>query len=270
MWAEQVSTSDDHVEDHVEDSVVKPEVSGYATEDPVVEQVESDNAELTDPLLAESSVVVEPDVRAVEPSAVVEPDVRVVEPSAVVEPDVLGDTHPLVEEPATEAARVDDIPPESTPVAFPTSGSEEVVTAFSETPAGDTTPVQLPDAPLVAEPLAFPTADEPILEPVASPTPGPAVTFEASVSPSRTGTPDPDSEPKRKRISSQNFQRLARRISVTTRRSSLIIPGIPGLKKDSSKVSTDDAGNDSASGSSKGDTVKSKSKKEKKEKERKS
>ena len=283
MWAEQVSTSDDQVEDNI----VKAEVSGYVIGDPVAEQVESGNVESTNPSLAEPSavvepdvqvaepsVVVEPDVRVAEPSAVIEPDVQVAEPSVVVEPDVRGDTRPLVEEPVSEAVHVDDIPPESSPVAFPTSGSEEAVTAFTETPAGDATPTRLLDpgaSPLVAEPLAFPTTDVPTPERVATPTPGPAVTFETSGSPSRTGTPDPDGETKRRRISSQNFQRLARRISITTRRqSSLIIPGIPGLKKDSSKVSTDDTGNDSGSGSIKGDTGKSKLKKEKKEKDRKS
>lgn len=95
--------------------------------------------------------------------------------------------------------------------------------------------------------FAFPASAEPdeIVEPF--PIPGPSVTFGSSVNspPSRSGTPDPDAEPKRKRISSQNFQRLARRLSLTTRRqgsSSSIIPGIPGLgKRDSSpKVSIDD------------------------------
>jgi len=259
MWAEQVSTSDDHVED----SIVKAEVSGYAVEDSVAEQVDSGNVELTNLSLAEPSESVNVEL----------PDPSLAEPSAFVEPDVPGDTRPLVEEPTPEAVRVDDISPESSPIAFPTSGSEEAVTASAETPADDATSTRVLDpaaAPLVAEPLAFPTADEPILKPVVSPIPGPAVTFEASASPSRTGTPDPESEPKRKRISSQNFQRLARRISVTTRRSSLIIPGIPGLKRDPPKGSTDDTGNDSASGSIQGDTVKSKLKKEKKEKDRKS
>ncbi|KAF8886925.1 hypothetical protein BD779DRAFT_541083 [Infundibulicybe gibba] len=68
---------------------------------------------------------------------------------------------------------------------------------------------------------------------------------------SHTVTPDPGSEPKRKRISSQNFQRLARRISLSTRRSSSSI--IPGLKRDSSpRVSTDEGAgtsNDSPVGS---------------------
>ena len=107
----------------------------------------------------------------------------------------------------------------------------------------------LMDEPESTEPSAvpatvfeFPTSAEPIS------ILGPSVTFGSSVNspPSRTGTPEPDVDPKRKRISSQNFQRLARRLSLTTRRqgsSSSIIPGIPGLgKRDSSpKVSIDEA-----------------------------
>jgi ATP-binding cassette subfamily B (MDR/TAP) protein 6 len=98
--------------------------------------------------------------------------------------------------------------------------------------------------------FAFPTSAEPaeIVEPI--PVPGPSVTFGSSLNspPSRSGTPDPEAEPKRKRISSQNFQRLARRLSLNTRRqgsTSSLIPGLPGLpglgKRDSSpKVSIDD------------------------------
>ena len=109
----------------------------------------------------------------------------------------------------------------------------------------------LVDEPESTEPSAvhatvfeFPTSGEPIS------ILGPSVTFGSSVNspPSRTGTPEPDVDPKRKRISSQNFQRLARRLSLTTRRqgsSSSIIPGIPGIpglgKRDSSpKVSIDE------------------------------
>ena len=44
------------------------------------------------------------------------------------------------------------------------------------------------------------------------------ITFADSSPPSRTGTPDPDAEPKRKRISSQNLSRLARKMSLATRR----------------------------------------------------
>ncbi|KAF8160969.1 hypothetical protein B0H34DRAFT_698907 [Crassisporium funariophilum] len=111
----------------------------------------------------------------------------------------------------------------------------------------------------------------------------PAVTFGSSVNspPSRTGTPDPESEPKRKRISSQNFQRLARRISLTTRRQNSTSSSIiPGLKRDQSpRVSTDDGiaraegssrnSNDSPVGSLKGDDKGKLKKKDKKEKNKK-
>jgi hypothetical protein len=74
----------------------------------------------------------------------------------------------------------------------------------------------------------------------------PAVTFGLNVNspPSRTGTPGPDDEPKRKRISSQNFQRLARRISLSTWRQSSVSSIIPGFKRSESsmqgRASTDD------------------------------
>jgi hypothetical protein len=135
--------------------------------------------------------------------------------------------------------------------------------------------------------FVFPIASEPLDMPdERAPTPaaGPSVTFGSSINspPSRTGTPDPESEPKRKRISSQNFQRLARRISLTTRRqgssSSILtgIPGIPGLgKRDSSpKVSIDEGSRaesstgpnmtDSPSDSGKGDDKPKLKKKDKK------
>ncbi|KAG5646274.1 hypothetical protein DXG03_003870 [Asterophora parasitica] len=125
----------------------------------------------------------------------------------------------------------------------------------------------------ISAPLAFPTTeDEPEPQPERVETPqGPAVTFPAHLETPRTGTPDPESEPKRKRISSQNFQRLARRISLTTRRQSSSI--IPGLKRESPRVSTDagegsSRNGDSPAGSIKGDD-KAKLKKEKKEKNRK-
>ena len=147
---------------------------------------------------------------------------------------------------------------QSTPSIPPSAQQEQV-----EFPA----PVEVPDHPKVTQttevpvlspipisaPIAFPSSEinPPVIqrdEPVTFPAPTPAVTFGASVNspPSRTGTPDPESDSKRKRISSQNFQRLARRISLTTRKqsssSSSIIPGF-NLKRDQSpRVSTDDSG----------------------------
>ena len=108
-----------------------------------------------------------------------------------------------------------------------------------ESPVTSTGGVQFPG------PISFPASDDTESEPKpvepVKPT-SPGVTFVGSP-PLRTDTPDPDAEPKRKRISSQNFQRLARRISLTTRRqgsTSSMIP-IPGLKRsDSPRVSTDE------------------------------
>lgn len=123
------------------------------------------------------------------------------------------------------------------------------------------------------QPVSFPSSEAP----GGGAKTAPGVTFGADVTP-RSGTPDPDSEPKRKRISSQNFQKLARRLSLSTKRSSstTLIPAIPGLKRDSSpRVSADESrgegstrDSDSAAGSVKGDD-KGKKKKEKKEKSRK-
>lgn len=112
--------------------------------------------------------------------------------------------------------------------------------------------------------FAFPTSDEPVETGEPTTVSGPSVTFGTGVNspPSRTGTPDPEAEPKRKRISSQNFQRLARRLSLNTRRqgsSSSIIPGIPGIpglgKRDSSpKVPIDDPSKGESSGRNSIDT----------------
>ena len=92
--------------------------------------------------------------------------------------------------------------------------------------------------------VEFPTTSTPQPEMRRSDSPvnfSPAVTFGISSPPSRTGTPGPEDEGKRKRISSQNFQRLARRISLSTRRQGSISSIIPGLKRsESPRASTDD------------------------------
>lgn len=138
--------------------------------------------------------------------------------------------------------------PES--LAFPSSTHDDAVDGKgAETNEGS---VQFPQESTSPPPLSFPSS-----EPEGSST-KPAVTFGADVNQPRTGTPDQESEPKRKNIASQNFQRLARRISLTARRqSSSIIPNIPGLRRESSpRVSVDDNSardTDSATGSVKGD-----------------
>jgi hypothetical protein len=134
------------------------------------------------------------------------------------------------------------------PVSFPTSGPEE------EAPE----PVSFPSSSDAA-PLAFPTSSDnaPLAFPTTSddsrsinsasqthirlPT---AITFDTTATPPRVSTPDPtnpgsssstpgapnpETEGKRKRIGSQNFQRLARRISLSTPRKGAGIQGIPGI-----------------------------------------
>ncbi|KIK91374.1 hypothetical protein PAXRUDRAFT_41102, partial [Paxillus rubicundulus Ve08.2h10] len=127
------------------------------------------------------------------------------------------------------------------PVSFPLSGSEEPQpTAFPSSSVGSA-PVAFPTSPDTA-PLVFPTSDDSRSISSASqthirlPT---AITFDTTATPPRVSTPDPtgassssptpEAEGKRKRISSQNFQRLARRISLSTPRKGTGIQGIPGI-----------------------------------------
>jgi ATP-binding cassette subfamily B (MDR/TAP) protein 6 len=147
--------------------------------------------------------------------------------------------------------------------------------------AGDTPPALLKDS-VVSRPdesvppasVAFPTSNETQLpssggHPSQS---GGGVTFEDGLNapPSRSATPDLDAEPRTKRISSQNFQRLARKISLTTRRqgSSSFIAGITRDASSASQAPRDGAStrnsNDSATASVQSDT--GKRKKDKKEK----
>lgn len=76
-----------------------------------------------------------------------------------------------------------------------------------------------------AAPIAFPaSADDNSSSkpPSVAAAPSGGITFSPDVNspPSRSGTPDPDTAPKRKRISSQNFQRLAKKITMVRRNSS--------------------------------------------------
>ena len=282
MWANQVSSSEGPAPSIAEASI-KQEVSGYAVDTAEVEELQDAQPEE----IAEQ--LVEPVSEAIEPTTSVhaEPvDADAGEeipssqsfttepqpfPTSIDTPEVPAET-PAAQEPTIEEALIHSPTPISAPIAFPTSGDSQSEIHRVDTPASGA-PAQ-------------------VVIPMPTPTPGPAVTFGASVNspPSRTGTPDPDSEPKRKRISSQNFQRLARRISLTTRRtgsSTSMIPsisGLPGFKREQSpRVSSDDAAtrgegsnagtsNDSPAGSitGAGDDSKGKlKKKDKKDKNRK-
>lgn len=251
MWADQVSASDDHVS--LDERSSKKEVSSYDLDDIRTDEPEGELEAIGS--TAETSALPSIDALVGAPTTDI--------PSTGKDDIYVGQDPSLVREEAqpTELA-----------------GTSSIILAPT------------PISPPVAAPLAFPSNDEPdsqaeavIMQPERAATPQtPGVTFPANLTtpPSRTGTPDPESEPKRKRISSQNFQRLARRISLTTRRqssASSILPNV--LRRESPRVSVDDNSprgegslrTESPAGSVKGDSDKSKlKKKEKKEKNRKS
>ncbi|KAG8213755.1 hypothetical protein J3R82DRAFT_10464 [Butyriboletus roseoflavus] len=126
------------------------------------------------------------------------------------------------------------------PVSFPSAlgESESVVPPASSDAA---TPVAFPESSAPA-PIAFPKTDDSrsidsgSQAHVRLPT---SITFDTTTTPPRVSTPDPtgasassstpDAEGKRKRISSQNFSRLARRISLSTPKKGVGIQGIPGI-----------------------------------------
>ncbi|KAG6813687.1 hypothetical protein H0H92_008535 [Tricholoma furcatifolium] len=249
MWADQVSTSDDRIS--MDDTSVKKEVSGYAVEEPV-EQAEVEAI----PAASESSEAPAADAATEVPEVIAVQQTKLIafptgDDTPEIEPqqEEVVSSSPLIHAPVP-------ITPVMAPLAFPTSDEpEDEVETPAQIQSQPDTPK--PDSERVSTPQA------------------PAVSFPAHLNtpPSRTGTPDPESEPKRKRISSQNFQRLARRISTTARRqSAAILPNIPipGLKRDSPRVSVDDnsqrrEGTDSPAGSIRGDGE-GKKKKEKKDK----
>ncbi|KAL1735633.1 hypothetical protein EV714DRAFT_243749 [Schizophyllum commune] len=218
MWADQVAASEtDHeVTIDIKDLKSKEE-PGYD-----VEQEEQPQPTTTheEPAVSTDATAAEPAGEPSAPSHHTAPSEPQDEPAA----------HDQPSEGASTAAP--EVPPKdaevSAPVAFPSADTESVAHA-PEASAGE--------APA---PVAFPGSDDTASQaqseaaPAAAATSTPGVTFDPTVdnTPSRTDTPDPDAEPKRKRISSQNFQRMARRISITTRRGTTSI--IPTLKRNES------------------------------------
>lgn len=218
MWADQISTSGGLQTSVGADSPLpEAEISGYSVEPEQPEEdveviAEGIDLSATDNALAEDTL----------------DEVTVESP----EPDVVAVTQ-VPDEPEPKGADEETSPPaqvapeSAAPIAFPAS---EPAFVFPSSPT----------SPLAAEPLTFPVAEETETPQETPSVQTPGVTFEPSLA-SPTASPDPDNEPKRKRISSQNFQRLARRISLTTRRqgsTSSMASIIPGLKRD--KTSTDD------------------------------
>ncbi|KAJ7124919.1 hypothetical protein C8R44DRAFT_781809 [Mycena epipterygia] len=220
MWADQISTSGGLPTPvaAVNDPLPETEISGYSVEPELPEEVADMVAEeavlsVTDSALADG---------VPEETTLDSPEPDVVDTTQLDEPEAKG-----ADDPAPPPVQV--APEPAAPIAFPVT--EPMVSS--------------PTSPLAAEPFTFPVSDD-TAAPQEPETPTsvqvPGVTFEPGLA-SPTTSPDPDAEPKRKRISSQNFQRLARRISLTTRRqgtsTSSITSIIPGLKRD--KPSGDDS-----------------------------
>ncbi|CAK5265361.1 unnamed protein product [Mycena citricolor] len=209
MWADQVSKDPELKDPELKD----PEIADV----PIVEQGYSAEPEISPEVAAEV-----PEVTAEIPA--IGEDTIIETPEA--EPEMLP---PVEAEPVVA-------PVVSQPIAFPSSDPEPISFPTSESEVD--APLSFPVSEPVSEqaestPLMFPTSDEPASE-VEKMSPG--VTFEPGLT-SPTTSPDPEAEPKRKRISSQNFQRIARRISLTTRRqgsTSGIASIIPGLRRDKS------------------------------------
>jgi len=167
--------------------------------------------------------------------------------------------------------------PEASPIALVSAENTDAPPVPAEEPVAR--PADEPGPPA---PVTFPTSDDTQLVPseLISSQSGGGITFEdsANLPPSRTATPDPEGESKRKRISSQNFQRLARKMSLATRRqgSGTIIPGIkretsaPQASQDGAGTSSARNSNDSPAGSVQSDTGKNKDKKKDKKEKRKS
>jgi ABC-type multidrug transport system ATPase subunit len=164
----------------------------------------------------DSSTAVEPDVIVkTEETETSAPEEDVPEVVPVEEQDNVNDTD-VAAEATVEAVEVAS--PE--PVEEPAAAAAPAPIAFPSSPVDDEPVMQKTTEP---EPLSFPAGEEATSPPVSTP----GITFEENAE--RQGTPDPEGAPKRKRISSQNFQRLAKRISISGKRqgssNSITIPG---------------------------------------------
>ncbi|CAL1707785.1 unnamed protein product [Somion occarium] len=282
MWADQISSSDAA-------SSHKKDISGYAVDhdEEHATKTEQDTTDFAPSVAAQVTT-------AAETAEGADQQVQATE-SAPTAPE---STHGELTAEASEGAHIVRSEAASTssvsaaPVAFPASsihGPE---------------PERFPTS--ASAPISFPTSDSPRGTPIAFPgsegdassqhTPSlaeraqtPGVTFQNVATPPRTGTPDVDQDGKRRRtLSTQGMQRLARRISLSGRRqgssgSNILTSAIQGLKRENTTGSKDNdstkdsvrASNDvpreSPTASVQSDIGKAaKSKKKEKEKKRKS
>ncbi|EKM54007.1 uncharacterized protein PHACADRAFT_257573 [Phanerochaete carnosa HHB-10118-sp] len=258
MWADQISNEDgsSSVQAKMEPA------TGYAVEDAEPAKDKAEEIEV----LAEEPLVVEPDVQPVEIPAT--GDVLVPEPPVEGEldtaaPDAEDEPKPAEESPA--------------PVAFPISGSAIDLSEDGHSghvlAASPDNSVAFPTDGDGAAPaaVAFPgsenqsTPNTPALSGGSS-TPG--VTFQNIPTPERSGTPDEGStnEGKRRRtLSTQGVQRLARRISISGKRqgsgSSLPAAILNSFKRESSSLAREsskdgkDAAKDKAKDGSKDNLI---------------
>ena len=217
MWADQITAADGLPVD----GGLREPVSGYQIDDAIPS---SDKPVTADIDAAPTQDTAEPQTEA--PEAPTE-DMERTRPQDLLSPDGSAAA-------AVAGTQVDDAAstnPSSDlgrgPVSDAASSKANPVVAF---PTSDSAPVAFPTS----------TSDESASQKAPSTTHTPGITFAQGVStPERTGTPDPESETKRKRISSQNFQRLARRISLTTKRAGSVsgIPILGNLRRDATSGS---------------------------------
>lgn len=236
MWADQVSATEG-----VSPADKKSALAGYTVDDEPIAQ----EAITAEPLV---------DTPEVQPSEIPE----VAGPAVVEAAESSAVTDGAIAFPSQAVEQDDSVKAEpSAPVAFPTSGEEAVAFPATDAPAAaivpaseakeSEAPVAFPsegrDSPAPAG-LAFPGSDSgSVNTPSVGGTPG--VTFQDVPTPARDGaSPDLDQDGKRRRtLSTQGIQRLARRISISGRRqgSSSSIPAaiFNSLKRDNSSVSRD-------------------------------
>jgi ATP-binding cassette subfamily B (MDR/TAP) protein 6 len=240
MWADQISSTEDPVHS-ISGTGVKNEVSGY-----IVDPEETQQEEIAQ----EKTWLEETRQEETRQEETRQEETRQ-EETRQEKPQDIDETLTSINFPVSLVAESTHVPVEEEQVKV------DVPLAVSEDPQPESEPVGNVDTPDTASiipvsvdlqpsvtTVEFPTTATPQPEMRRSDSPvnfTPAVTFGISSPPSRTGTPGPEDEGKRKRISSQNFQRLARRISLSTRRQGSISSIIPGLKRsESPRASTED------------------------------
>ncbi|KAI9457421.1 hypothetical protein F5148DRAFT_1287661 [Russula earlei] len=213
MWADQMNAAGWLPVD----GVLREGVEGYQIDDPIP---------LTDDLVT-------PDIDVAPTQDTAEAPEALVRETAPAQDTVLEGTRPQGYQGTPSAGtQVDDAP-----VAYPSSGVGGV--PASDVASSAALPVSFPTTD--SAPISFPrTSDESASQTAPSIPQTAGISFAQDIpTPERTGTPDPDSDTKRKRISSQNFQRLARRISISTRRAGSVsnIPILGNLRRDTISTS---------------------------------